>query len=96
MDTSSGRDDLARLKAERDAADREYNDALTRLDRAIQQLPADFPRPPPAPDEHQVTPLNTLWKIDVPPFARLDHEPHLQRRAGIEARTESRIDCERS
>jgi len=72
LDIDSGRDehqrdDLPRLKAERDAADREYNDALTRLDRAIQQLPADFPRPPPAPDEHQVTPLNTLWKIDVPP-----------------------------
>src|SRR2546428_6865526 len=63
----SQRDDLPRLKAERDAADRDYNDALTRLDRAIQQLPADFPHPPPAPDEHQVTPLNTLWKIDVPP-----------------------------
>ena len=59
-------DDLAALKAERAAADREYNDALTRLDRAIQQLPADFPQPPPVPDEHQVTPLNTLWKIDVP------------------------------
>jgi hypothetical protein len=61
------RDDLPRLRAERDAADREYNDALTRLDRAIQQLPSDFPHPPPAPDEHQVTPLNTLWQIDVPP-----------------------------
>src|SRR5947209_6465040 len=59
-------DDLAALKAERAAADREYNDALTRLDRAIQQLPADFPQPPPGPDEHQITPLNTLWKIDVP------------------------------
>ncbi len=58
-------DDLAALKAERAAADREYNDALTRLDRAIQQLPADFPQPPPGPDEHQITPLNTLWKIDV-------------------------------
>src|SRR5262249_41919352 len=43
------------------------NDALTRLDRAIQQLPADFPHPPPAPDEHQITPLNTLWKIEAPP-----------------------------
>jgi uncharacterized coiled-coil protein SlyX len=64
-----GRDDPARgqLKAARDAADREYNDALTRLDHAIQQLPAGFPHPPPVPDEHQVTPLNTLWKIDVPP-----------------------------
>ena len=57
-------DDLAALKAERAAADREYNDALTRLDRAIQRLPADFPQPPPGPDEHQITPLNELWKID--------------------------------
>jgi hypothetical protein len=61
-----GPDDLAALKAERDAADRAYNDALTRLDRAIQQLPADFPQPPPGPDEDQVSPLNTLWKIDLP------------------------------
>ena len=59
-------DDLEALKEERDAADRAYNDALTRLDRAIQQLPLDFPQPPPGPDEHQVTPLNTLWKIDLP------------------------------
>jgi len=60
-----GPDDLAALKAEREVADREYNDALTRLDRAVQQLPADFPHPPPVPDEHQVTPLNTLWKIET-------------------------------
>ena len=60
-------DDLEALKDERAAADRAYNDALTRLDRAIQQLPADFPRPPSVPDEHQITPLNRLWKIDVPP-----------------------------
>ena len=59
-------DDLAALKAERAAADREYNDALTRLDRAIQQLPAGFPPSPSGLDEHQITPLNTLWKIDVP------------------------------
>ncbi|MGH9142490.1 MAG: hypothetical protein ACRD2I_15270 [Vicinamibacterales bacterium] len=59
-------DDLEALKAERAAADREYNDALTRLDGAIQRLPADFPQPPPVPDEHQVTPLNTLWTIDAP------------------------------
>jgi hypothetical protein len=64
-------DDLEGLKAERAAADRAYNDALTRLDRAIQQLPIDFPQPPPVPDEHQVTPLNTLWKIDPPPAAGL-------------------------
>jgi hypothetical protein len=63
------RDDLDRLKAERDAADRAYNEALTRLDRAIQQLPADFPHPPPVPDEHQITPLNALWQIDAAPPA---------------------------
>jgi hypothetical protein len=60
-------DDLAALKAERDAADRAYNEALTRLDRAVQRLPRDFPHPPPGLDEHQITPLNTLWKIDFPP-----------------------------
>ena len=60
-------DNLAELKAERDAADREYNEALTRLDRAIQRLPDSFPHPPPALDDHQIVPLNTLWKLDVPP-----------------------------
>jgi hypothetical protein len=65
-----GPDDLTALKAEREAADREYNEALTRLDRAIQQLPADFPHPPPVPDEQQVTPLNTLWQIDTQVPAR--------------------------
>ena len=63
----AGPDDLAALRTEREAADRAYNDALTRLDEAIQKLPADFPQPPPVPDEHQITPLNTLWKIDAPP-----------------------------
>lgn len=64
-------DDPERLKADRAAADREYNEALTRLDRAIQQLPADFPHPPPGPDEHQITPLNTLWRIAPPPVSGL-------------------------
>jgi hypothetical protein len=59
-------DDPARLKAEREAADRSYNEALTKVDRAIQQPPADLPPPPPGPDEHQVTALNTLWKITAP------------------------------
>src|SRR5438128_274581 len=68
-DLMPGPDDLAALKAERDAADRAYNDALTRLDASIQSLPADFPQPPRGPDEHQITPLNTLWKIDQPPPA---------------------------
>ena len=62
-------DDIAGLKVERDAADRKYNEALTRLDRAIQQLPDSFPHPPPALDEHQIVPLNTLWKLDLPPAA---------------------------
>jgi hypothetical protein len=63
-------DNLEQLKADRDAADRAYNDALTRLDRAIQQLPTHFPHPPPELDEHQITPLNTLWKVEMPPVAR--------------------------
>src|SRR3954464_737992 len=62
----TNRDDLEALDAERLAADRAYNDALTRLDRAIQALPAAFPHPPPAPDENQITPLNALWKIGAP------------------------------
>ena len=60
-------DDLAALKAERAAADRAYNDALTRLDRAIQQLPADFPQPPPGPDESTIATLNTLWALETAP-----------------------------
>jgi hypothetical protein len=60
------RDDLPRLAALRAEADRLYNDALTRLDGAIQQLPTDFPHPPPGLDERQITPLNNLWKIDAP------------------------------
>ncbi len=59
-------DDLEGLKAERAAADREYNDALTRLDAAIQKLPAALPAPPPGPDVHQLTSLNTQWKLTAP------------------------------
>jgi SAM-dependent methyltransferase len=55
-------DDLARLKADRHAADARYNAALTALDAAVQQAP-DLPHPPPGPDEHQVTPLNQSWDI---------------------------------
>ena len=62
-------DDLEALKAERAAADEAYNEALTRLDRAIQHLPADFPQPPPGPDEHQITPLNALWAMEALPPA---------------------------
>jgi SAM-dependent methyltransferase len=55
-------EDLRRLKQEREAADRRYNEALSELDAAVQRIP-DFPHPPPAPDETQVTPLNTSWEI---------------------------------
>ena len=61
-----GPDDLAALKAERDAADRAYNDALTRLDHAIQRPPADFPQPPPGLDESTIATLNTLWALETP------------------------------
>ena len=63
-------DDLARLKREREEADRQYNDALTALDRAIQQA-SDLPDPPPPPDEHQIGKLNRLWNLlpaDEPDF----------------------------
>jgi hypothetical protein len=60
-------DDLEGLKAERAAADREYNDALTRLDAAIQKLPANLPHPLTGPDAHQITSLNTKWKLTAPP-----------------------------
>lgn len=60
-------DDLESLKAERAAADREYNEALTRLDAAILKFPESVPQPLPGPDTHQALPLNALWKINAPP-----------------------------
>jgi hypothetical protein len=59
-------DDLEGLKAERAAADRAYNDALTRLDAAIQAFPQQFPANPPGPDVQQLPSLNTRWKLTVP------------------------------
>ena len=54
--------DLERLKKQRENADSRYDEALTRLDGALFGLP-DLPHPPPAPDEAQVTPINTRWEI---------------------------------
>jgi len=54
--------DLARLERERDEADRLYNEALTRLDAAIQK-PSEHPHPPPPYDDFQVTPLNQRWEL---------------------------------
>ena len=66
-------DDLEGLKAERAAADRAYNDALTRLDAAIQAFPQQFPANPPGPDVQQLPSLNTRWKITVPTSTRQKH-----------------------
>ena len=54
--------DFARLKQEREDADRAYNDALTALDGAVQRL-REMPHPPPPYDEHQITPLNERWDL---------------------------------
>src|SRR5437016_5171371 len=57
-----------RLDRERQAADRQYNDALTRLDRALQarqdhQTHQVLPSPPVFHDASQVERLNRGWKI---------------------------------
>ena len=52
-------EDLKRLYAERKAADRAYNDALTALADALQQL-HDLPDPPPPYDDRQVAALHAL------------------------------------
>ena len=60
---------LRRLKEERDAADRTYNEALTALDRALGPAPP-VPAAPAQYDEHQVTALNDAWNIlPAPPQA---------------------------
>jgi SAM-dependent methyltransferase len=55
-------DDLARRKQQREQSDSAYDDSLTALDRAMYGAP-EFPHPPPALDETQVTPLNQRWEI---------------------------------
>jgi SAM-dependent methyltransferase len=54
--------DLARLRQERDAADRAYNDALTALDQALQRM-RDLPPPPPSFDEARMAELNERWPV---------------------------------
>ena len=58
-------DDLARLKREREQADRDYNAALTELDQAILR-PPELPQLPPPFDDSQASLLNERWQI-VPP-----------------------------
>ena len=55
-------DELSRLRQERDAADRLYNDALTALDGAVQRL-REMPPPPPPFDASQLASLNERWAI---------------------------------
>ena len=55
-------DDLANLKQEREDADRRYNDLLSALDGAVQQL-RQMPPPPPPYDENQFTTLNERWDL---------------------------------
>lgn len=62
-------DTLRRLRQERDAADRRYNDALTALDQSF-SASATLPAAPREYDEHQITPLNDAWNILPSPPAR--------------------------
>ncbi len=59
---------LARLERERLEADRLYNDALTRVDQALQSLPVLPPAPAPF-DGARLADLNEAWNIlpDGPP-----------------------------
>jgi 2-polyprenyl-3-methyl-5-hydroxy-6-metoxy-1,4-benzoquinol methylase len=61
---------LDRLERERQAADRQYNDALTALDGAFEPRP-QLPPPPPLDDRSQLEQLNRGWKIlpDAPPIS---------------------------
>ena len=55
-------DELARLKHKREEADRNYNEALTQLDRSLAR-PAELPHAPPPFDDAQISSLNKNWKI---------------------------------
>jgi 2-polyprenyl-3-methyl-5-hydroxy-6-metoxy-1,4-benzoquinol methylase len=56
-------EDLARLSAAREEADRAYNEALQLIDRSRIQDAVAMPHPPPRFDEHQITPINEQWPI---------------------------------
>jgi SAM-dependent methyltransferase len=62
IEAQGSAEEIDRLKRERDEADRLYNEALTRVDAAIQS-PRVFPPPPPPFDELQITPLNERWEL---------------------------------
>lgn len=60
-----GDEDVARLDGERQRADRDYNDALTEVDRAAAR-PRLAPTPPPGPDEARLPELNSSWEVIGP------------------------------
>lgn len=69
-DEQTVEDLLARLERERLDADRLYNDALTRVDRALQTAPR-LPDPPPPFDDAGLATLNAQWNLlpgGPPPF----------------------------
>ncbi|MYH30063.1 MAG: class I SAM-dependent methyltransferase [Acidobacteria bacterium] len=55
-------EEITRLKQARDAADRAYNDALTRVDRALPPRPK-LPGSPPAFDHQQLYAVNQAWRV---------------------------------
>jgi 2-polyprenyl-3-methyl-5-hydroxy-6-metoxy-1,4-benzoquinol methylase len=65
MEQGTLADLFERLDRERRAADRQYNDALTALDRAQQDRQAlpQLPPPPVIHDASQIERLNSAWKI---------------------------------
>jgi SAM-dependent methyltransferase len=62
MSDQAARALLSRARAERDAAARRYNEALSALDLARQKFSA-WPDSPRAYDEGQIAPLNRTWDI---------------------------------
>src|SRR5688572_23432617 len=63
FDRTVTEEDLARLKAERDEANRVYTDALTILDASKQPAPPEVPAPPPSLDPQQLATLEALKTI---------------------------------
>jgi 2-polyprenyl-3-methyl-5-hydroxy-6-metoxy-1,4-benzoquinol methylase len=55
-------EDLDRLKAEREEADRRYNEILSALDAAKPRLP-EIPHPPLVADEERLPALNESWRL---------------------------------
>lgn len=79
-DPQTVEDLVTRLERERLAADRLYNEALTRLDGAVQTL-STLPAPPPPIDEQRLADLNAHWNLlpQGPPVFDSSFKGRLQR-----------------